>query len=117
MGPLVPMLPFSLALFILAWLFRDSMIVAGVPVFTGLCGLLACGIVIHYLWHFSKFARNEPDRLQSEQYQIQVKQMQTVSAKSLSEPLAPDMLNEPSENLSASTNDGVSSEQDVEDRT
>ena len=68
MGPLVPIVLLVPVLGGLGWLFEDTVVIRGVPVFTALCFAVIVVIVGHYLWHYSSFARNAPGRLQSEQY-------------------------------------------------
>ena len=70
---------------------------------SGLSALCLAAIVVifgHYLWHYSKFAKNDPDRLQSEQYRVQMQHLQLVAAKDLPEPLPAEVLDDPTANPS-----------------
>ena len=87
MGPLIPVLLLVPVLFAFAWLFSDVVVIANIPVFSALCLAAVAVIFGHYLWHYSKFAKNDPDRLQSEQYRVQMQHLQLVAAKDLPEPL------------------------------
>lgn len=55
-------------------------------------------VVGHYLWRYSKFAKNDPDRLQFEQYRVQMQHLQLVAAKDLPEPLPAEVLEDPTAN-------------------
>ena len=98
MGPLIPVLLLVPVLFAFAWLFSDVVVIAQIPGVRALC--LAAIVVIfgHYLWHYSKFAKNDPDRLQSEQYRVQMQHLQLVAAKDLPEPLPAEVLEDPTAN-------------------
>ena len=98
MGPLIPVLLLVPVLCIFAWLFRDVVMIRGIPAFSALCFAAIVAVVGHYLWHYSKFARSDPDRLQSEQYRVQMQQMQLVAAKDLPEPLPGEVLEDPTTN-------------------
>jgi len=50
-------------------------------------------ILIFYLWHYSKYARSDPDRLQSEEYRYEMKKIHMIAAKELPEPRPVDSLN------------------------
>ena len=54
-------------------------------------------IVGHYLWHYSSFAKNAPDRLQSERYRTEMHQLR-IAAKGLPEPIPADDLEDPMAN-------------------
>ena len=94
MGPLVPIVLLVPVLGGLGWLFEDTVVIRGVPVFTALCFAVIVVIVGHYLWHYSSFARNAPDRLQSEQYRTEMQQLR-IAAKGLPEPIPADNLDDP----------------------
>ena len=97
-GPLIPVLLLVPVLCIFAWLFRDVVVIRGIPAFTTLCLAAMVAVVGHYLWHYSKFANNDPDRLQSEQYRVQMQHLQLVAAKDLTEPLPAEVLENPTAN-------------------
>ena len=101
MGPLVPALFLSPVLLGAAWLFRSTFVIQDCPVISLMLAVVALGIVIHYLYHYSSFARNDPDRLQSEEYRYETARMQMIAAKELRYPIpAEDLaLQEPRENL------------------
>ncbi|MCY3837474.1 MAG: hypothetical protein OXH09_02280 [Gammaproteobacteria bacterium] len=93
MGPLIPVVaPLVPLAFFFAWLFRTTAIVCHVPVISAFLVLLASVAIGHYLYHYSRFAKTEPDRLQSEHYRLETRRMQYVAAKDLDEPLPPDAL-------------------------
>lgn len=90
MGSLLPVL-FLVPVFVAAaWLFRENLFFA-VP-----SGLIAAGIVIEYCRQYSRFARLDPDRLQSEEYRYEMKKIQMIAAKELPYPVPADSLNLPS---------------------
>ena len=99
MGPLIPLL-FTIVpiLAVLAWLFMEVALVAGIPVLSVLCLLGIAGIIVHYLYHYTNFARRDPDRLQSEKYRTEMRQLQVIAAKGLVEPLPGDVLEDPTPN-------------------
>ena len=59
--------------------------------------------MFNYLRHYASFAKNDPDRLQSEEYQLKTAQMQMIAAKELLHPISPEELSleDPRENLDA----------------
>lgn len=87
MGPLVPMLLLVPIFLICAYLFQRNIWICLIFVFA------AIGIVIEYFRQFSKFAREDPDRLQSESYRYEMQKIQLVSAKELPGPVPIDDLN------------------------
>lgn len=111
MGPLVPVILLVPVLAALAWLFKDTALIKGVPVFTALSFIGIVGIIVHYLWHYSSFAKHDPDRLQSEKYRSQMQQLQ-IAAKGLREPLPAHVLEDPIPNpiLPDGATDGTQTE-------
>ena len=101
MGPLVPPLLLSPVLLGAAWLFRSTFVIQDCPVISVLLVVVALGIVVHYLYHYSSFAKNDPDRLQSEEYRYETARMQMIAAKELRYPIPAEelALQEPRENL------------------
>ena len=99
MGPLVPLLAVVPFLLLFAWLFGDTAVVGGVPILTAALVLASLLIPYHYLRHFGKFAKTDPDRLQSEEFRIGMTRLQMLDAKSLPQPLPEDSLPEPTRNL------------------
>ena len=86
MGPLVPMLLLVPVFLTCAYLFQRNIWVSLIFVIS------AIGIVIEYFRQFSKFARDDPDRLQSESYRYAMQKIQLVSAKELPGPVPIDDL-------------------------
>ena len=98
MGPLIPVLLLVPILLIFAWLFIGVAVIAHIPIFSALCLVAIVVIFGHYLWHYSKFAKTDPDRLQSEQYRVHMQHMQFVAAKDLPKPLPADVMEYPTPN-------------------
>ena len=63
--------------------------------------LVFASLLIPYNFHrhFGKFAKTDPDRLQSEEFRIGMTRIQMLDAKSLPQPLPEDSLPEPTRNL------------------
>ena len=92
MGPLVPSL-FLVPVFIFsAWLFRTTAVVGDVPIFSALFAIMALGTLIDYHRRYAAFAKDDPDRLQSEEYRIGMARTQMIAAKELPQPLPEDTL-------------------------
>ena len=102
MGPLVPLLMMVPILFLFAWLLRETVVLMGFPVFTVVLIVTGVGILYSYLRHYASFAKNDPDRLQSEEYRYEMTRVQMLAAKVLQEPLPEDRLPlaDPTRNLS-----------------
>ena len=89
MGPLVPSIIVLVPGFIVAaWFFRSTAMVKGVPLISVLFVIAALGIVIDYHRRYAFFAKNDPDRLQSEEYRYKTAQMRMIAAKELPNPNA-----------------------------
>ncbi|EFF49585.1 hypothetical protein [Xanthomonas citri] len=87
MGPLVPTL-FLVPLFLAgAYLLRSVVWLAIV------LALTAVGIIFEYFRQYSVFARNDPDRLQSEEYRYEMTKIQIVAGKGLPQPVPLEDLN------------------------
>ena len=99
MGPLVPSLVLVPFLLFFAWLFRDTALMAGIPIVSVVLGLASLLILYNYHRHFGKFAKTDPDRLQSEKYRIEMTRIQRVDGKPLQQPLTEDSLPKPTRNL------------------
>ena len=99
MGPLVPLLFLALVFVFAAYLFRETAVVHGVPIFSAAFVLGVPVIIISYLRHYTYFAKHDPDRLQSEEYRLQTMQ-QMIAAKELRHPVPVETLPlaEPTEN-------------------
>ena len=92
MGPLIPLLFVALVLLLAAYLFREVAVIHGVPVFSAVFGLVALLIVFGYLYHYTSFAKRDPDRLQSEEYRLLTSRMQMIAAKGLPHPMPAESL-------------------------
>ena len=90
MGPLVPSLLNSLLLLFFAWLFESTLVIGGISLITVACVLVALGLAIDYNRHYGRFAKHDPDRLQSEEYRIA--RLKTIATKELSDPMPADEL-------------------------
>ena len=86
MGPLVPLLFLALVFVLVSYLFRETAVVHGVPIFTAVFVLAALVIIFSYLRHYTAFAKRDPDRLQSEEYRLLTMQ-QMIAAKELRHPV------------------------------
>ena len=99
MGPLIPLLFLALVFVLAAYLFRETAVVHGVPIFSAVFVLAALVIIFSYLRHYTDFAKRDPDRLQSEEYRLLTMQ-QMIAAKELRHPMPVETLplTEPTEN-------------------
>ena len=102
MGPLVPSLIVVPILLLFAWLFRETAVLMGFPVITVMLVITPLCILYNYHRHYASFAKNDPDRLQSEEYRYEMTRVQMLAAKGLQEPLPEDSLPlaDPTRNLS-----------------
>ena len=105
MGPLVPSLIAVPILLLFAWLFRETAVLMGFPVLTVTLVIIMACVLYSYHRHYASFAKNDPDRLQSEEYRYEMTRVQMLAAKGLQEPLPEDSLPlaDPTRNL-AGTN-------------
>ncbi len=87
MGPLVPLLFVAFVFVLAAWLFRSVAMLGGVPILSAVLVLAAVGVVFSYLLIYVRFAKHDPDRLQSEEYRL-LKVQQMIVAKDLQHPLS-----------------------------
>ena len=76
MGPLIPLLLMVPFLLFGAWLFREVSMIGGVPGFSALVVLGIFVFVAMYLRHYGRFARENPDRLQSEEFRVRMEQLE-----------------------------------------
>lgn len=90
MGPLVP------ALWLVPIFLGSALLSRGSPWISMLLTLPAIAIVVAYLWHYARFAKNDADRLQSEEYRYGMKRMEMIAAKELPYPVPADSLHLPS---------------------
>src|SRR5262245_38203639 len=86
MGPLVPLLLLSPLFLGSVFLFRED------PLLAGTCLVVAIVIPIEYARQFARFAKSDPDRLQSEEYRYGMKRIQLIAAKDLPYPVPADAL-------------------------
>lgn len=99
MGPLVPVVFLvSIVGVPAAWIFRDVAVFFRVPVVSTFLILGVAGTVFHYLRTYSRFALDDPDRLQSEHYRLESRRMQYIVAKDGDAPLPPSAVTEPARN-------------------
>ena len=87
MGPLVPSLLLSPVFLMLAWLFKSTLVFGGIPLLSAALVIGALLPVLDYHRHYSKFARDDPDRLQSEEYRFQTARMHMIASKELPHPI------------------------------
>lgn len=76
MGPLVPMPLLAPILGVFAYLFLDVAVVGDVPMFSAVFVLAIGAIIARYLIHYARFAKEDPDRLQSEKYRLHMEQLE-----------------------------------------
>lgn len=91
MGPLVPLLFVAFVFVLAAWLFRSVAMLGSMPIFSAVFVLAAVGVVFSYLLIYVRFAKHDPDRLQSEEYRL-LKVQQMITAKELQHPIPEDGL-------------------------
>ena len=77
MGPLVPSLLLAPFFLVAACVFQSQLWLA-VP-----CFLVAAFLGLHFAFEFSRFARKDPDRLQSEEYRSEMTRLHYIAAKDL----------------------------------
>ena len=92
MGPLVLPLLLSPVLLFFAWLFESTLVIKGIPLITVACVLAALWLIFNYTRHYGRFAKHDPDRLQSEEYRYETARLQMIAAKKLPEPVSVDEL-------------------------
>ncbi len=99
MGPLVlPLLVAGLVLLPAASLLRNVAVYHGLPVISAALVLASLWTLFHYLSHYSRFAKRDPDRLQSETHQLEMRRMQYLTGKDRLDPLTPDVLERSAQN-------------------
>ena len=76
MGPLTPLLVLVPFLIGAAWLFREMGLIHDIPIFSSLFLLTIFVIIGSYVFHYSRFAKKDPDRLQSEEFRVQMEQLE-----------------------------------------
>ena len=83
---------------VFAYLFRDFAVVSGVPTFSAFF-VVGIGIIIAgYLIHYARFAREDPDRLQSEKFRLEMEQLEVQRVLAKKGVLPQDVLEPPSPN-------------------
>ena len=83
MGPLVLPLLLSPVLLFFAWLFESTLVIKGIPLITVACVLAALWLIFNYTRHYGRFAKHDPDRLQSEEYRYETARLQMIAAKKI----------------------------------
>lgn len=86
MGPLIPTLFLCPVFLIAAWIFKSILWLSGA------FAAAAISILIFYMWHYTRFSRSDPDRLQSEHFRYEMKRMHMIAAKDLPYPVPADEL-------------------------
>lgn len=101
MGPLLPSLMAVPILLLFSWLFLETAVLMGFPIISVVLIIASLWILYDYHRHYGKFAKNDPDRLQSEEYRFGMTRVQMVAAKSLPQPMPEEILplDEPTRNL------------------
>lgn len=101
MGPLVPSLVAVVPILLFAWLFRETAVLMGIPVITVVLVIADLWILFDYHRHYASFAKNDPERLQSEEYRYEMTRVQMLAAKGFPAPLPADSLplEEPKRNV------------------
>ena len=98
MGPLIPLLVLVPVLLVAAWLFRQVAVIDGVPGFSAFFVLGSFVIIAMYLRHYGRFAKEDPDRLQSEEYRVRMEQLELQRVVAKEGPLPPEALDPATEN-------------------
>ena len=98
MGALVPLLLLVPILGAFAYLFRDLAVVGSVPTFSAFFVAGIAIIIVRYLVHYARFAREDPDRLQSEKYRLDMEQLEVQRVLAKEGVLSEDVLEPPSPN-------------------
>ncbi len=91
MGPLVPSFMAVPILLLFAWLFLEAAVLMGIPVISVVLVVASLWILYDYHRHYGSFAKNDPDRLQPEEYRYGMTRVQMLAAKSLPRPLPEDV--------------------------
>ena len=92
MGPLVLPLLLSPVLLFFAWLFESTLVIKDIPLITVACVIAALWLIFNYTRHYGRFAKHDPDRLQSEEYRYETARLQMIASKKLPEPVSADEL-------------------------
>lgn len=86
MGPLIPTLFLTPAFLFAAWVFQEA------GYLPWLLSIASVAIVGFYFRHYERYAKIDPDRLQSEEYRYEMKRMHLIAAKELPAPVPVDAL-------------------------
>ena len=99
MGPMLPLLAVAVVFALAAYSLQSVAVILGVPLLSAAFAFGALAPVFSYIRQFARFAKHDPDRLQSEEYRLQTMQ-QTIVAKGLSHPVTAERLRlaDPTEN-------------------
>ncbi|MDE0691836.1 MAG: hypothetical protein OXI55_06260 [Gammaproteobacteria bacterium] len=122
LGPLVPLLGVAVAFVLVALFFVDVAVFCGVPLISSVLVVTSIAIVAVFLFQYMRFARADPDRLQSEHFRVQMQHMQLMGAKGLPEPVSADLLDDPKSNPAeelreSEETDDSTRQTETEDRT
>ena len=67
--------------------------IGGIPLITVACVLVALWLIFNYNRHYARFAKHDPDRLQSEEYRLEKDRLLAlIEGKELSDPMPADEL-------------------------
>ena len=64
--------------------------IGGIPLITVACVLVALWLIFNYNRHYARFAKHDPDRLQSEEYRLEKDRLALIEGKELSDPMPAD---------------------------
>ena len=87
-----------MAFVLVALLFVDVAVFRGIPLISAGLVITSITIVVVFLLQYMRFAKGDPDRLQSEHFRVQMQHMQLMGAKGLPEPVPADLLDDPRSN-------------------
>ena len=101
MGPLIPSLLLISVLLVFAWLFRSTFVISDCPIISTGLVIAVLGIVFSYHRRYAFFAKNDPDKLQSEDHQYKTAWMQMIVTGELRDPIPEEGLPDPREKPAA----------------
>ena len=86
MGPLIPTLFLCPTFLLAAWIFQET------GFLQWFFSIAAVAILAFYFRHYERYAKSDPDRLQSEEFRYEMKKMHLIAAKELPTPMPVDAL-------------------------
>lgn len=92
MGPLLPLVALVPLLILAAWALKGVLVIWNVPILSVCFSLAAFWIILQYYRQYERFAKTDPDRLQSENYRYETARMQLIAAKGLPYPMPAESL-------------------------